>query len=65
MQSDTEKPIFLNDAFISYSRKDREFSAKLETALEDYKPPKELSVPLRRLEKEKGGLTRWKRATIP
>jgi tetratricopeptide (TPR) repeat protein len=49
MPPDPEKPVFTNDAFISYSRKDREFSAKLEKALEDYKPPKGLNVPQRNL----------------
>ncbi len=35
------------DAFISYSRKDRDFAAKLEKALKSYRPPKDLSVPQR------------------
>jgi tetratricopeptide (TPR) repeat protein len=47
MQSDTEKPTFPNDAFISYSRQDKEFAARLEKALEDYKPPRDLSVAQR------------------
>ena len=50
MEADVHKPTFTNDAFISYSRKDREFAARLEKVLEDYKPPKELRVPQRRLE---------------
>jgi len=37
------------DAFISYSRKDQEFARKLETALEQYTPPKDLPLPHRRL----------------
>lgn len=37
------------DAFISYSRKDKAFAAKLEQALENYKPPKDLDVPQRPL----------------
>ena len=28
------------DAFISYSRRNRDFAVKLEKALENYKPPK-------------------------
>ena len=35
MEADVHKPTFTNDAFISYSRKDREFAAKLEKALEE------------------------------
>ncbi len=49
MPSEAEKQTFTNDAFISYSRKDREFAAKLEKALEDYKPPKDLKVLQRNL----------------
>ena len=40
------KPNFY-DVFISYSRKDKVFAEKLEKALENYKPPKELPVPQR------------------
>ena len=40
---------FQHDIFISYSRKNKEFAAKLEKALEDYKPPKDLNVPQRHL----------------
>lgn len=47
--SEAEKVEFANDAFISYSRKDIEFAKKLEKALEDYKPPKDLNVPQRNL----------------
>ncbi len=49
MPSESEKPTFTNDAFISYSRKDREFAAKLEKALKNYKPPKGLNLPQRNL----------------
>jgi len=49
MPSEIEKPTFTNDAFISYSRKDKEFAARLEKVLEDYKPSRELNVPQRRL----------------
>jgi WD40 repeat protein len=38
---------FRYDAFISYSRKDREFAAKLEKTLKSYRPPKDLPVPQR------------------
>jgi len=37
------------DAFISYSRKNEDFAAKLEQALENYRPPKGLKAPHRRL----------------
>lgn len=37
------------DVFISYSRKDQAFAAKLEAALERYRPPKGISFPRRRL----------------
>ncbi len=49
MEADVQKPTFINDAFISYSRKDIEFARKLEKALEDYQPPKDLNVPQRNL----------------
>jgi WD40 repeat protein len=39
-----------HDAFISYSRKNRDFAVRLEKALEDYRPPKDLGVPQRHLE---------------
>lgn len=45
----SESQSFANDAFISYSRKDKDFASKLEKTLEDYKPPKELKVPQRNL----------------
>jgi hypothetical protein len=41
---------YAHDAFISYSRKDKEFARKLEKALEDYAPPKDLAVPQRHLD---------------
>jgi len=50
MKSDTQKPTFIHDVFISYSRKDKEFAKKLEKALEDYRPPKNLKVPQRNLD---------------
>ena len=40
----------IHDAFISYSRADRPFAAALESALEGYRPPRELGVPYRYLE---------------
>ena len=49
MKPDVKEPNCRNDVFISYSRKDREFAAKLEKALEAYRPPKDLSVPQRNL----------------
>lgn len=39
-----------HDAFISYSRKNRDFAVRLEKALEGYVPPKDLSVPQRHLD---------------
>lgn len=40
----------VHDAFISYSRKDSEFAAKLEAALEAYRLPKELAAGGRHLD---------------
>lgn len=37
------------DAFISYSRRDRDFTARLEAALKAYRPPRELAVAQRTL----------------
>jgi hypothetical protein len=39
-----------SDAFISYSRRDKPFAARLERALEKYRPPRDLPVPQRYLE---------------
>src|SRR4030095_2374369 len=39
----------IHDAFISYSRRDRAFAARLEKTLENYKPPKEVRATGRRL----------------
>lgn len=49
MQPDIQKSTYTHDAFICYSRKEKEFARKLETALEDYKPPKDRNVPQRNL----------------
>jgi WD40 repeat protein len=49
MGSDVQKSTYAHDAFVSYSRKDKEFARRLEKALEDYKPPKDLKVPQRNL----------------
>ena len=40
----------VHDAFISYSRKNRDFAAKLKQVLEDYTPPRDLDVPHRHLD---------------
>lgn len=40
----------VHDAFISYSRANKAFAAKLEAALESYTPPRDLDVPQRRLD---------------
>ena len=39
-----------HDVFISYSRKDRDFAVRLQQALANYVPPKDLPVPHRRLD---------------
>jgi outer membrane protein assembly factor BamB len=39
-----------HDVFISYSRKDREFAIRLQKALANYAPPRDLSLPRRRLD---------------
>ena len=49
MQTESDTQTFLNDAFISYSRKDREFAARLEKGLRIYRPPKGLNLPQRYL----------------
>lgn len=49
MPLDTHKPTYIHDAFISYSRIDKEFARKLDKALKNYKPPKDLRVPQRNL----------------
>lgn len=38
-----------HDVFISYSRKDKEFARRLDKALEDYSPPRDLNAPHRNL----------------
>jgi len=50
MASNDSAIVSKHDAFISYSRKNEEFAAKLEQALEKYKPPKELKLPSRYLD---------------
>jgi hypothetical protein len=42
---DKKQQSFVNDDFISYSRRDREFAACREKALGDYKPPNGLNLP--------------------
>ena len=49
IQNDESAPLKHYDAFISYSRKNEAFAAKLEQALENYRPPKGLEVPQRHL----------------
>jgi hypothetical protein len=49
VEADSKQQTFVNDAFISYSRKDREFAARLEKVLRNYKPPKGLNLPQRNL----------------
>jgi len=49
MEPEVRKNDYTNDAFMSFSRKDREFAARLEKALEDYRPPKDLNAPQRNL----------------
>ena len=39
-----------HDAFISYSRKDKVFAARLQKALGNYQPPRDLPLPHRRLD---------------
>lgn len=53
MQDDSNESValeFVFDAFISYNRNDIEFATALESALESYSPPKDLGLPVRRLE---------------
>jgi hypothetical protein len=40
----------MHDAFISYSRKDRAFAVRLQKALGNYVPPRDLPLPHRRLD---------------
>lgn len=49
MERKDEQSAYSHDVFISYSRKNEAFAAKLEQSLKDYKPPKDLNVPQRRL----------------
>ena len=49
METQSQDPSFVNDLFISYSRRDIDFARAIEKALNNYFPPKELSVPKRRL----------------
>lgn len=50
MQLNTTSKVYKHDVFISYSRKNESFAAKLEQALESYRPPKGLNVTQRYLE---------------
>lgn len=49
MPTELDNQTFLNDTFISYSRKDREFVARPEKTLRNYRPPKGLNLPQRNL----------------
>ena len=49
MAPDIGEPNIPNDAFISYSRRDKAFAVALEKALENFKPPRDLNVPQRSL----------------
>jgi WD40 repeat protein len=49
IQNDESETSKQYDAFISYSRKNEDFAAKLEQALESYRPPKGLETPQTRL----------------
>ena len=59
MSSDEQQKSYQYDAFISYSRKDKPFAEKLEKALENYRPPKNLNVPQRHLNifRDEGDMT--------
>ena len=50
MEAKADRTPYVHDAFISYSRKNRDFAVRLEKALEDYVPPKDLNVPQRHLD---------------
>jgi hypothetical protein len=47
IQNQSRRP---HDAFISYSRHDRDFARALEGALERYRPPRGVNTPRRRLD---------------
>lgn len=47
---ESRAPAPAHDAFISYSRKDREFASRLDRALTEYRPPRDPGIPQRRLE---------------
>lgn len=49
MDINKQELIDSHDVFISYSRKDKEFARRLDTALDSYKPPKDLNAPQRNL----------------
>jgi WD40 repeat protein len=47
---DSRVPKYRHDAFISYSRRDADFSKSLEAALENFRTPKDLPFPQRHLD---------------
>src|SRR4030095_4288470 len=49
METEVQKKDFAYDAFISYSRRNEKFAEALYKKLADYKPPKGLDLPQRRL----------------
>ena len=50
MQPEPPSEVYKHDVFISYSRKNEAFAAKLEQALESYRPPKGLKLTQRYLQ---------------
>jgi hypothetical protein len=48
-ETESRKPSHAFDVFLSYSRKDRDFAAKLKNALESYKLPESLKADRRTL----------------
>lgn len=49
-QDEAREPVPSHDAFISYSRRDKEFARRLGDALRSYKPPRDLNVAQRHLD---------------
>jgi WD40 repeat protein len=49
MDTNVAPPASIHDVFISYSRKDTAFARRLDKALREYRPPRDLAVPQRHL----------------